>query len=273
MFCPIEIDPKVPPKKVVYSTASYEVPPSGTLFHTRSGPAHLWTYSNCCRVFYIQVEHAVLVLNRCAVWLDHYNAQISWKYGTARAGLNVAYKKCEFCMFFFCTKWLSDHHHRSDILFINNLSFQWGQKWELTNSLLDIMVYVALRDLLVHPLEPFCASILQLSMLFLYNDIKFPFISLSCQEFSFNEGKAAGLRHFLQKPVVCVALGHYVDIKLGVIKYYLKSYFTRWYYFILWTGHNKTISSHKTFNHVWQLNKMGPASPRDKTVVQVGKST
>ena len=40
------------------------------------------------------------MLNRCAVRSDHYNAQVSWKYGTARAGLNVAHKKCEFCMFF-----------------------------------------------------------------------------------------------------------------------------------------------------------------------------
>ena len=41
-----------------------------------------------------------VVLNRCAVLLDHNNAQVSWKYGTVRAGLNVAHKKCEFFMFF-----------------------------------------------------------------------------------------------------------------------------------------------------------------------------
>ena len=40
------------------------------------------------------------MLNCCPVWLDHSNAQVSWKYGTARAGLIVAHKKCEFCMFF-----------------------------------------------------------------------------------------------------------------------------------------------------------------------------
>ena len=30
-------------------TASYEVPLSGTRFHIRSGPPHLWTQSNCCQ--------------------------------------------------------------------------------------------------------------------------------------------------------------------------------------------------------------------------------
>ena len=42
-----------------------------------------------------------LVLNCCAVLLDHNNARFSCKYKTARAGLNFAHKKCEFCMFFF----------------------------------------------------------------------------------------------------------------------------------------------------------------------------
>ena len=41
-----------------------------------------------------------VVLNCCAVLSDHNNAQVSWKYGTARARLNVAHKKCKFCMFF-----------------------------------------------------------------------------------------------------------------------------------------------------------------------------
>ena len=41
-----------------------------------------------------------VVLNRCAVLLDHNNAQVSWKYGTARAGLNFALKKYKFCMVF-----------------------------------------------------------------------------------------------------------------------------------------------------------------------------
>ena len=57
-------------------------------------------------------------LNTCrgvklfAVLSDHYNAQVSCKYRTAQAGLNIATKKkCELCMFFCCTKWMSDHHH------------------------------------------------------------------------------------------------------------------------------------------------------------------
>ena len=41
-----------------------------------------------------------VVLNRCAVLLDHNNAWFSCKYRTARAGLNFAHKKCEVCMFF-----------------------------------------------------------------------------------------------------------------------------------------------------------------------------
>ena len=41
-----------------------------------------------------------VVLNRCAVLLDHNNAQVSWKYGTARAELNFAHKRCKFCMAF-----------------------------------------------------------------------------------------------------------------------------------------------------------------------------
>ena len=51
-----------------------------------------------------------VVLNRCAVLLDHNNARFSCKYGTGRAGLNFAHKKCEVCMFF-CTKWLCHHQH------------------------------------------------------------------------------------------------------------------------------------------------------------------
>ena len=51
-----------------------------------------------------------VVLNRCAVLLDHNNARFSCKYRTARAGLNFAHNKCKVCMFF-GTKWLSDHHH------------------------------------------------------------------------------------------------------------------------------------------------------------------
>ena len=30
---------------------------------------------------------------------DHYDNQVSLKYGTAQAGLNLAHKKCEFCIF------------------------------------------------------------------------------------------------------------------------------------------------------------------------------
>ena len=42
-------------------TSSYEVPPSGTLFHIRNGPLHLWTYSNCCQVCSVQVEHSEFI--------------------------------------------------------------------------------------------------------------------------------------------------------------------------------------------------------------------
>ena len=45
----------------LFHTASYEVPPSGTLFHIRSVPPHLWTYSNCCQVCSVQVEHSVFI--------------------------------------------------------------------------------------------------------------------------------------------------------------------------------------------------------------------
>ena len=42
-------------------TASYEVPPYGTLFHIRRGPLHLRTYSNCCQVCSVQVEHSIFI--------------------------------------------------------------------------------------------------------------------------------------------------------------------------------------------------------------------
>ena len=45
------------------TTASYEVPPSGRLFHIRSGPPHLWTYSNCCQVCSQQVEHLIFIFS------------------------------------------------------------------------------------------------------------------------------------------------------------------------------------------------------------------
>ena len=51
-----------------------------------------------------------VVLNRCAVPLNHNNARFSCKYRTARAGLNLAHKKV-WSLHVFCTKWLSDHHH------------------------------------------------------------------------------------------------------------------------------------------------------------------
>ena len=70
------------------------------------GTAH-WFYGTVrCHSFWTPA----VVLNRCAVLLDHNNAWFSWKYRTVRAGLNFANKKCEVCVFF-CTKWLSDHHH------------------------------------------------------------------------------------------------------------------------------------------------------------------
>ena len=50
-----------------------------------------------------------VVLNRCAVLLDHNNAWFSCKYRTVRAGLNFAHKV--WSLHVFCTKWLSDHHH------------------------------------------------------------------------------------------------------------------------------------------------------------------
>ena len=43
------------------ATASYEVSPSRTLFQTRRGPPHLWTYSNCCQVCSVQVEHSIFI--------------------------------------------------------------------------------------------------------------------------------------------------------------------------------------------------------------------
>ena len=42
-------------------TASYEVPPSGTLIHIRSGPPHLGTYANCCQVSSVQVEPSLFI--------------------------------------------------------------------------------------------------------------------------------------------------------------------------------------------------------------------
>ena len=41
-----------------------------------------------------------VVLNRCAVLLDHNTAWFSCKYTTVGAGLNFEHKKCEVCMFF-----------------------------------------------------------------------------------------------------------------------------------------------------------------------------
>ena len=43
------------------STVSYEVPLSGLLFHIRSCPPHLWTYSNCCQVSAGQMEHSISI--------------------------------------------------------------------------------------------------------------------------------------------------------------------------------------------------------------------
>ena len=51
----------------------------------------MWWHSFCA---------PAVVLNCCAVLLDHNNAQVSWKYGTARAGQNFAHTKCKFCIFF-----------------------------------------------------------------------------------------------------------------------------------------------------------------------------
>ena len=60
------------------------------------GTAH-WFYRTVrCHSFWTPA----VVLNRCAVLLDHNNARFSCKYRTARAGLNFAHKKCEVCMFF-----------------------------------------------------------------------------------------------------------------------------------------------------------------------------
>ena len=42
-------------------TASYEVPLSGRLFHIRSGPPHFWTYSNCCKVYSVQMDHSLFI--------------------------------------------------------------------------------------------------------------------------------------------------------------------------------------------------------------------
>ena len=41
-----------------------------------------------------------VVLNRCAVLLDHDNARFSCKYRTALAGLNFSHKTCEVCILF-----------------------------------------------------------------------------------------------------------------------------------------------------------------------------
>ena len=41
-----------------------------------------------------------MVLNLCAVQLDHNNARFSCKYKTAGAGIIFVHKKCEVCMFF-----------------------------------------------------------------------------------------------------------------------------------------------------------------------------
>ena len=52
-------------------TSSYEVPLSGTLFHIRSGPPHLWTYSNCCQVCSLQVDIQQLFVLRGANKMDY----------------------------------------------------------------------------------------------------------------------------------------------------------------------------------------------------------
>ena len=97
-------------------------------FNTTAGVQNL-CHRRCCKIIAPQVfrnygtarwfHRTVLchsfwtptvVLNCCAVLLDHNNTRFSCKYRTARAGLSFAPKKCEFCMFF-CTKWLSHHHH------------------------------------------------------------------------------------------------------------------------------------------------------------------
>ena len=47
--------------EALHCTASYKVPPSGRLFHIRSGPLHLRTYSNCCQVCSIHMEHSIFI--------------------------------------------------------------------------------------------------------------------------------------------------------------------------------------------------------------------
>ena len=60
------------------------------------GAAH-WFYRTVrCYSFWTPA----VVLNRCAVLLDHNTTRFSCIYRTARAGLNFAHKKCEVCMFF-----------------------------------------------------------------------------------------------------------------------------------------------------------------------------
>ena len=60
------------------------------------GTAH-WFYRTVrCHSFCTPV----VVLNRCAILLDHNNTWFSCKYRTARVGLNFAQKKCEVCMCF-----------------------------------------------------------------------------------------------------------------------------------------------------------------------------
>ena len=57
----------------------------------------LWFYQTVrCHSFWTPA----VVLNHCAVLLDHNNARFSCKYRTARAGLNFAHEKCEAYMIY-----------------------------------------------------------------------------------------------------------------------------------------------------------------------------
>ena len=77
----------------------------GPQVFTNYGTSRLFYRTARCHSFWTPA----VVLNCCAAMLDHNNAPFSCKYRTAQAGLNLAHKKCEVCMFFLHKR--AVHHH------------------------------------------------------------------------------------------------------------------------------------------------------------------
>ena len=78
------------------------MPPQLFTNYSTAGLQKLWHHTHWfyrimrCHSFCIPA----VVLNHCAVLVDHNNAWFSCKYRTVRAGLNFAHKKCEVWIFF-----------------------------------------------------------------------------------------------------------------------------------------------------------------------------